>query len=128
MYLNSELTMTLLLVDDEEDLLEMFKDFLEGEGLNVVTAPSGAEALKILDNRPDISLIISDSNMGKMSGLEFLKKAQEMKEICPPFYLSTGGTELSDNELKELGVARVILKPFDLDLVLDHIREDLAKR
>lgn len=115
----------ILIVDDEVDLLEMYKDYLESEGFNVITAPSGEEAMKIVNSIDSIKLIISDSHMGKMSGLEFLKQIQLSKGSTPPFYLSTGDVNKNEAELKPLGVHRLILKPFDLDDLIVKIKEDL---
>src|SRR5687767_527553 len=64
---------TLLLVDDEPDILDSVSTVLEWgiPGLDVVTALSGKAGLAILDRRP-VDLIVSDFKMPNMDGLEFL--------------------------------------------------------
>ena len=116
---------SLLIVDDEIDLVEMYKDFLESEGFNVLSAHSAEEALELISENSSIKLIISDSHMEKMSGLEFLStiKNKLKKEIF--FYLATGDITNSEAELKKLGVTRLVLKPFELDDLVVNIKTDL---
>jgi len=80
---------TLLYVDDEPDLLDLCKLFLEREGeFSVVTVPSATSALQLIKERP-FDAIISDYQMPEMDGIEFLKKVRmDFKDI--PFILFTG--------------------------------------
>ena len=80
---------SLLYVDDEPDLLDLCKLFLEREGeFSVVTIPSATSALQLLKERP-FDAIISDYQMPVMDGIEFLKKVRmDFKDI--PFILFTG--------------------------------------
>ena len=80
---------TLLYVDDEPDLLDLCKLFLEREGeFSVVTVPSATSALQLIKERP-FDAIISDYQMPVMDGIEFLKKVRmDFKDI--PFILFTG--------------------------------------
>jgi PAS domain S-box-containing protein len=80
---------SLLYVDDEPDLLDLCKLFLEREGeFSVVTIPSATSALQLLKERP-FDAIISDYQMPEMDGIEFLKKVRmDFKDI--PFILFTG--------------------------------------
>jgi PAS domain S-box-containing protein len=80
---------TLLYVDDEPDLLDLCKLFLEREGeFSVVTVTSATSALQLIQERP-FDAIISDYQMPLMDGIEFLKKVRmDFKDI--PFILFTG--------------------------------------
>jgi len=80
---------TLLYVDDEPDLLDLCKLFLEREGeFSVVTVPSATSALQLIKEHP-FDAIISDYQMPEMDGIEFLKKVRmDFKDI--PFILFTG--------------------------------------
>jgi len=80
---------SLLYVDDEPDLLDLCKLFLEREGeFSVVTVTSAPGALELLKEQP-FDAIISDYQMPVMDGIEFLKKVRmEFKDI--PFILFTG--------------------------------------
>jgi CheY-like chemotaxis protein len=115
----------ILIVDDEKDLLEMYKDFLESEGYKILTAFSGENAIDVFNKNQEIALIISDSHMGKMSGLELLAQLKSKSESLPHFYLATGDIDKSEADLKLLGVSRLIIKPFDLTDVIKMIDKDL---
>ena len=64
---------TILLIDDELDLVEMAKFLFEAKGFNVVTASDGEMGLEQLEHC-DPDLIVLDLNMPKMGGLEFYQK------------------------------------------------------
>lgn len=75
---------TVLLVDDEPDILDSIQLLLERskKGVHVVTASSGPEALRLL-GEADFDLLISDFKMPVMDGIEFLGKARELRPDLP---------------------------------------------
>ena len=73
----------------------------------------------------NIKLIISDSNMREMSGLDFLRSLKELYKTIPIFYIVTGDLDHSEENIKLLGGHGLVLKPFDLDEILIKIRADL---
>ncbi|MDO9183015.1 MAG: response regulator [Bacteriovorax sp.] len=115
----------ILIVEDEIELLDMYREFFEMDGFKVTTAASGSEALEAYRRNLDIRVIISDSNMGEMSGIQFLKKLKSTYQTIPIFYLATGSTEQSEGQIKSLGGHGLVLKPFDLDEILVKIKKDL---
>ena len=115
----------LLIVDDEVDLLDMYKDFLESEGFEVLIASSGEEGMKIFSANEDIKVIISDSHMGKMNGEEFFYNLKTVKQKVPPFLLATGDLNRSEAELKSMGISGLVLKPFDLDELVLKIKSHI---
>lgn len=69
---------TILIVDDEEDLLDFIKDSLEALGYQIVTANNGEQALEQLDKKLDIDLLFSDVVMpGNINGYELAEQAKE---------------------------------------------------
>lgn len=117
---------SILIVDDEADLLEMYREIFEMDGFHVITASSASEGMEAYKKNKDIRLIISDSNMGgEMSGIEFLKKLGSTYKTIPIFYLTTGSVEQTEEYVKSLGGHSLILKPFDLDEILIKIKKDL---
>ena len=71
---------SILLIDDEEAVLEIMIMALADEGYDLRTAGSAEEALAILKESPDVSLIISDQLMPGMTGVQFFTQA---RHICP---------------------------------------------
>ena len=115
----------MLLVDDDPDLLSMYEEVLYIEGVKILKATSGTEALELCKNNNNIQIIISDSNMGEMSGMIFLSNLRSYYETMPVFYLLTGAFNVLESEVVEAGGSRLILKPFDLDEILERIKKDI---
>lgn len=105
--------MKLLFVEDEEDLIEIISDTLDKLDTNYLTAKNGEEALKIIDENPDLSMVITDINMPVMNGLEMIEELKK-KDIDIPIIVMSAHTEIEYiNKAKELGVNDYLLKPFD---------------
>jgi CheY-like chemotaxis protein len=115
----------ILIVDDEPDLLEMYTEVFESEGFLVHGAPSALVALELFKANSSIQLIISDSHMKGMTGLEFLKTLIEIYKTIPHFYLATGDMDQSEESIKSLGGHGLVLKPFDVDEIIIKIKKDL---
>jgi len=116
---------TILLVDDERDLVFYTKLFLQEQGYEVVDAYDGREALDKLDEmRPD--LVILDVAMPRLSGwdvLRIMQRDEKMQDI--PVLMLTAKAEDADKARGwELGVTWYQTKPFELDelaLVIERI-------
>jgi twitching motility two-component system response regulator PilG len=110
---------SILVVDDELDLLRTIEIFLQGEGYDVVTAPDGLKARELMElNCP--ALILSDIMMPRWNGyqlLEFVKEHESFKHI--PVVL------MSAVDLRNQGLTPdfYLKKPFDLDLLLEAIKK-----
>jgi len=114
-----------LLVDDDRTLLHFVGEFLEREGFAVVTAGSGADALRLLyQERPD--LVALDVMMPGMDGWEVCARMRELSDT--PVILITAKTSESD-KLRgfRLGVDDYITKPFSLAELVARIRAILAR-
>jgi DNA-binding response OmpR family regulator len=122
-------TATILVVDDEPDLVLTIKNRLEWNKYKVETAADGAEGLEKAESvRPD--LILLDCNMPVMSGLdmlELLRKNKKLKKI--PVMMLTAVSETYDIDTASiLGVAGYVTKPFNFTELLDKISDILDKR
>jgi len=108
---------TVLIVDDEPNVIKSFERSLRKEPYSLLTAENGKEALKLLEGR-EVSLIISDYNMPMMNGLDFLKAVKTHY----PYILSimlTGQAELqiAVRAINEADIYKFIQKPWsDADL------------
>ena len=100
-----------LMVDDEERMRKLVKDFLTIKGYRVVEAGDGEEAIDIFFKEKDISLVILDVMMPKMDGWEVCKTIRRYSQV--PIIMLTARSEERDELLGfELGVDEYISKPF----------------
>ena len=117
----------ILYVDDEFINLQLFKINFDNK-YEVFTAENGITGLEVLDNNPDIVVVISDMKMPIMTGLEFIQKAK-VKYPNIKYYILTG-YDITD-EIQEAIDAKLILnyfrKPFDINEIEDAIRTVLKK-
>jgi len=118
----------ILLVDDEDDIREVAQMSLEmTAGWEVVTAPSGADALRTAAaERPDAILL--DVMMPGMDGpatARALRAEPDTAEI--PIILLTAKVQAADRRrFDDLGVAGILAKPFDPIALADQVREVLG--
>jgi DNA-binding response OmpR family regulator len=87
----------ILVVDDEENIRELYRDELIEEGFEVLTASNGAEALSALESiKGDVNLVMLDIRMPGMSGLETLGRIKELYKSVPVILLSAYDTYKQD--------------------------------
>ncbi len=118
----------ILIVDDFIPLLEDVSEFLEMEGFSVVMAKNGAEGMqKVVQNNFDI--IICDIEMPHINGLELFKTLQGIPDKSNiPFIFLTARTQPEDFRAGlRLGADDYIIKPFDLQELLDSVNLRLKK-
>ncbi len=112
---------SLLCVDDETEITSSFQK-LFGKIYNVYTANNGKEALQVLQDNPDICIVVSDQRMPKMTGIELANEIQEIKPDLPVFLL-TGYTDI-DIAIEALNKG-TILKYFEKPMDFDEMSESL---
>jgi len=113
-----------LIVEDEEDLINILGILLMDEGYMVMKASSAEEALLLCQTRPP-DLIISDIRMGDMDGFALLEriKATESLKSVPFIFLTSVDDSQARNRGLRLGANAYITKPFDVDPLLEIVRE-----
>ena len=113
---------TIMVVDDEQDMVDLIKTTLEAKGYGVQSAYSGQEAFNLLgEQRPD--LILLDIFMPQMDGLEVLVLLRENPDTASiPVILLTTQMEYKDIlEGYQMGTNYYIPKPFTKNQLLDGI-------
>ena len=112
---------TILIIDDDQTIRDLFRDILEDAGHNVVTAGSGAEALEYIKAK-DFALVFLDLKMPGMNGADVLRK---IRTIAPelPVTIITGFPD-SENMAQALaqGPFGVMNKPFGEADVLNAVK------
>ncbi|GAA6153293.1 sigma-54-dependent transcriptional regulator [Pseudoteredinibacter isoporae] len=111
----------ILVVEDDMDLREALCDTLEMAEYRVVAAESAERALQELALHSDIHMIVSDVNMGGMSGHELLVQVRQQYAHIP-MLLVTAYASVSDSvEAMRLGAVDYLVKPFQPKLLLDTV-------
>lgn len=108
----------ILVVEDDEILCQAMVSLFKRQGFTVYSALSGNHAREILDSNDDIEVVISDYYMSDGTGQSLLEHVKSLPFVRPFFILITGQDDLSENEIRSLGVDKILLKPFAIrDLV-----------
>jgi two-component system nitrogen regulation response regulator GlnG len=103
----------LLLIDDEADVQYSFQRIFDSPEIELKTASSGEEGLKIIpDFKPD--LVIMDVRMGGITGLETLRRIRQMDSKLLIILMTAYGTTQTAIEAMKLGAYDYLLKPFDV--------------
>lgn len=111
---------TILLVDDELDLIGVIKELLEMYNYNVICAENGKEAYeKTMVHHFD--LIISDFKMPKYDGLDFLKMLSMKYKEKTPIIMMSAYSDLSETDLVKNGARFMISKPISGQDLLQKI-------
>lgn len=119
---------TLLLVDDEENIVASLKRLLRRSGYRIVTALGAAEGLRRLAE-VDVDVIVSDQRMPGMTGVEFLRRAKELYPETIRIVLS-GYTELQSitDAINEGAIYKFLTKPWEDDLLRANIDEAFRQK
>ena len=119
---NDQQRITVLLVDDEENILRSLRRLLMDEDFEVETATSGETALEQLKTLANVGLIVSDQRMPGMNGAEFLGRSQEYAPHAQRILL-TGYSDITAtiDAINKGGAGRYISKPWDDDELIQAI-------
>jgi DNA-binding NtrC family response regulator len=112
---------SILIVDDEPVVREMFEFLLTGSGYQVSLAADAEEALESLENF-DYNLLIVDKNLPGLSGLELMEKVRELRPQAEFMVITGYASYQSAVEALRLGALDYLEKPFeDIDLIKKKI-------
>ena len=115
----------ILVCDDERDIVNALKIYLEAEGHHVVTAHTGAEALAALE-REEVHLVLLDIMMPEMDGITAMTRIRERSNV--PVILLTAKSEDTDKVLGlNLGADDYVTKPFNPVELLARVRSQLRR-
>lgn len=118
---------TVLVIEDDEDVVTLLQQLLEGEGYDVAVAHDGLEGLvKLTTAKPDAVLL--DIMMPDVDGHRVLKQLLEENdgEVPFPVIVITGSPEGAAQARVLLGPPNVFEKPFDPQPLLDQLRDVLG--
>jgi DNA-binding response OmpR family regulator len=117
----------LLIVDDEEDLVQILKEYFEMKGLTVFTTGTGEEAIALLrQEKPDI-ILLDMLFKGKLNGIDVLKDTKQNSPQSKVIMLTGSDTVAQENEAKAIGVSRYLHKPVTVKMLDDNINGVLSE-
>ena len=103
----------LLLIDDEADVQYSFRRIFDSPEIELTTASSGEEGLKLIPKlKPD--LVLMDIRMGGINGLETLRRIRQIDSKLLVILMTAYGTTQTAIEAMKLGAYDYLLKPFDV--------------
>jgi len=119
---------TILVVDDEKDIVDLLSYNLTKEGFNVITARNGQEALDRVKQKPD--LVILDVMMPEMNGLQVIQEMKKNKSTVsiPVILLTAKGSETDEIVGLEVGADDYIVKPVKIGKIFARIHAALRRK
>ncbi|MBI3026386.1 MAG: sigma-54-dependent Fis family transcriptional regulator [Candidatus Tectomicrobia bacterium] len=118
---------TILVVDDQKNYLIVLEEFLRGEGFEVVTKRSAAEAIEVC-RRADVDLLLTDMRMAGMDGIQLLTEALRIDPDLPVILMTAFATVEKAVEAMKKGAYDYILKPFRNEELLAAVRHAVQAR
>jgi CheY-like chemotaxis protein len=115
----------ILVVDDDHNIRSMLQAFLEDEAYEVDTASDGLVAWeKLAHQREGYEAILLDLSMPRLGGLQLIRALQSQGERFWLPIIALSGDQGALQQAAEMGIHRALVKPFDLEAVLDLIVEE----
>jgi DNA-binding NarL/FixJ family response regulator len=110
-----------MVVDDDNDAVEMFSDYLEIKGIQVAgKGHDGKDAVELYKKlKPDV--VFLDVIMPDYNGLYALKKIREINPDAKIFMLTADMTPDTRKALRDMKPAGVIYKPYDVEKIIDNL-------
>ncbi len=116
----------ILVVDDEQRMRKLVKDFLQKNGYEVLEAADGEEAVDVFFGTKDISLIILDVMMPKMDGFQVAAAIRTYSQV-PIVMLTARDSERDELKGFDLGVDEYITKPFSPSILVARVEAILRR-
>lgn len=112
--------LSILIVDDDEQIREILKDMLTMDGHSPVAYEDGLSALQAFEHY-QFDLVITDLGMPGMSGLELANSIHRSQPALPIAMITGWGTQLDQREIQLSGIKSVLSKPFHLKDIRDLV-------
>ncbi|MFW6180973.1 MAG: sigma-54-dependent transcriptional regulator, partial [Spirochaetota bacterium] len=119
--------MSILVVDDEQNMCTVLRILLENDGHTVHTAYTGSKALDILCASRDVGLVISDLRLPDFDGIEMLKRMKGMGLDIPMVLITAYGSIEVAVQAMKMGARDFITKPFNKEVIRHIVRKVLRE-
>jgi len=111
---------SILAVDDEQNLLELLITVLGKRGFKVKTALNGIEALRLVDQE-SFQLALLDLKMGPVNGVQLLKEIKDRRPIIKVIMMTAYPTNETRTQASANGASAYLTKPVDIQKLVDTI-------
>ena len=111
----------ILVAEDEPPILESLTYLLESYNYKTIGASSGIIAIEKFMNNKDLDLILIDKLMPDIDGIDVVAKIRKHNKTIP-IILTTGIQDADQLKLDDIGVNKVVKKPYDFDQMIELIR------
>ncbi|MDN7142041.1 response regulator [Pseudomonas sp. JQ170] len=112
-----------LVVEDDDTIRMVLRDYLSGEGYHVLVAEDGEQAFEILASKPHLDLIVTDFRLpGGISGVQIAEPALKLRPDLKVIFISGYPAEIRESGSPIAFKAPILAKPFDLDTLRDQIQ------
>ena len=118
--------LTILVIEDEDSLLQLYRIVLEKEGFKVLTVHNGQEAWDLIENE-HVDLVITDILMPVMDGYEFTKLLRHSNPGMPVLMITAKDDFPSKNKGFSLGTDDYMTKPFSPSELVARVKAHLAR-
>lgn len=114
-----------LVADDDSKALALMAEVLEDAGYSVVRAANGRDAIDSLKHAP-VELVVTDLHMPLVTGMEVLEYVRLSDSSTPVIIVTADGEAHAKEQASVLGAADYLIKPIDVDDMLERIKQLLA--
>lgn len=115
-----------LVVEDDDDLRYAICDTLGEEGIEIISAASGHDAIKIIERR-EVGIVISDVRMDHGSGEELLRNIKSIRPHIPVVLMTAFGSIQSAVDAVKSGASDYIVKPFEDHQIIDVVNRYIIR-
>jgi DNA-binding NtrC family response regulator len=117
----TDLSASILVIDDDRDMRRLLRDFLIRGGYGVIEAATGDEAIRLIESAP-IDVVILDKEMPGMNGFDVLAYLRRRRPETPVIFITAfGGPEVAE-ESRRRGARRYVEKPFRVTEVVETVQ------
>jgi Response regulator containing CheY-like receiver, AAA-type ATPase, and DNA-binding domains len=117
---------TVLVVDDDPNILSAFGDFFRKEECRMIASSSTEDALEIL-KESSVNLIITDIRLKGRSGVTFLLEVKRTWQNLPVIVISGYPDVITETDLQQYGADYFFVKPLDLEKLREAVRQCLRR-
>jgi DNA-binding NtrC family response regulator len=117
---------TVLVVDDDPNILSAFEEFFRKEECSVITSSSTEGAMELLKQH-SVDLIITDIRLKGLSGVTFLLEVKRVRRVLPIIVMTGYPEVISESEVKQYGADYFFQKPLNLEKFRGAVRKCLYR-